>query len=156
MYIFDTNVFMAMGHFFPSRFPTIWAKMDELVQNKALRSVREVRREIEINCPFDYIEAWVKKHHSIFLPPTDEEAQIVAEIFKKEQYRGLVRRQKMLKGLPVADPFIIAAAKANKEGCVVTQESLKPGGARIPTVCDDLKIDCIDLEKFLEQQELKY
>jgi hypothetical protein len=156
MYIFDTNVFTAMGHFFPSRFPTIWAKMDELVQNKVLRSVREVRREIEINCPFDYIEVWVKKHHSIFLPPTDAEAQIVAEIFKKEQYRGLVRRQKMLKGLPVADPFIIAAAKANKGGCVVTQESLKPGGARIPTVCADLKIDCIDLEIFLEQQELKY
>jgi hypothetical protein len=156
MYIFDTNVFTAMGHFFPARFPTIWAKVDELVQMKVLRSVKEVRREIERNCPFDYIETWVKKHNDIFLPPSEEESKIVAELFKKEQYRGLVRREKMLKGLPVADPFIIAAAKAHKKGCVVTQESLKPGGARIPTVCADLNIDCIDLEKFLEQQELKY
>jgi len=155
IYIFDTNVFMAMGHFFPSRFPTIWAKIDELAQTKVLRSVKEVRREIEVNCPYDYIEAWVKKHHDIFLPPTEEESKIVSDIFKKEQYRGIVRREKMLKGLPVADPFIIAAAKANK-ACVVTQESLKPGGARIPTICSDLHVDCIDLEKFLEQQDLKY
>ena len=130
--------------------------MEELVQSKALRSVKEVRREIEMNCPFDYIETWVKNHHDIFLPPSEDESKIVAEIFKKEQYRGLVRREKMLKGLPVADPFIIAAAKASEGGCVVTQESLKPGGARIPTVCADLKIKCIDLEQFLEQQELKY
>ena len=127
MYILDTYVFTAMGHFFPSRFPTIWAKVEELVQSKVLRSVKEV-----------------------------EESKIVAEIFKKEQYRGLVRRDKMLKGLPVADPFIIAAAKAHKNGCVITQESLKPGGARIPTICADMKIACIDLEQFLEQQNLKY
>lgn len=156
MYILDTNVFTAMGHFFPSRFPTIWSKVEELVPSKVLRSVKEVRREIEVNCPFEHIETWVKKHHEIFLPPTEEESKIVAEIFKKEQYRGLVRRDKMLKGLPVADPFIIAAAKANRNGCVITQESLKPGGARIPTICADMKIACIDLELFLEQQNLKY
>jgi Domain of unknown function (DUF4411) len=155
MYIFDTNVFWAIGNFYPSRFPTIWAKIDELAQNGVLKSVKEVRREIERNCPFDTIEDWVKKHHELFLPPNEEESKIVAEIFKKEQYRGLVRREKMLKGIPVADPFIIAAAKVHK-GCVVTQESLKPGGARIPTVCADLKVECIDLEKFLEREQLKY
>jgi hypothetical protein len=97
----------------------------------------------------------VKKHHQLFLPPNEEESKVVAEIFKKEQYRNLVRREKLLKGIPVADPFIIAAAKVHK-GCVVTQESLKPGGARIPTVCADLKVECIDLEKFLEREQLKY
>lgn len=155
MYIFDTNVFMAIGNFYPSRFPTIWAKIDELAEKGVLMSVKEVRREIERNCPYDCIDEWVKKHHKLFLPPNEEESKVVAEIFKKEQYRNLVRREKMLKGIPVADPFIIAAAKVHK-GCVVTQESLKPGGARIPTVCADLKVECIDLEKFLEREQLKY
>jgi hypothetical protein len=155
MYIFDTNVFWAIGNFYPSRFPTIWAKIDELAQNGVLRSVKEVRREIERNCPSDCVEEWVKKHRELFLPPDEEESKVVAEIFKKEQYRNLVRREKMLKGIPVADPFIIAAAKVQK-GCVVTLESLKPGGARIPTVCADLKVECIDLEKFLEREQLKY
>src|SRR5471030_3082879 len=103
MYIFDTNVFTAIGHFYPSRFPTIWAKIDELALNGSLRSVKEVRREIETNCPFAHIEEWVKNHHDIFLTPSDEEAEVVAKIFQKEQYRGLVKRQNILKGLPVAD-----------------------------------------------------
>jgi hypothetical protein len=46
--------------------------------------------------------------------------------------------------------------EAIPKDCVVTQESLKPGGARIPTVCVDLKVECIDLEKFLEREQLKY
>jgi predicted nucleic acid-binding protein len=155
MYIFDTNAFHELAHFYPSRFPTIWAKIDELAENQILQSVKEVRREIERNCPFDYLEAWVKEHHHVFLTPNEEESRVVAEIFQKEQYRGLVKREKMLKGLPVADPFIIAAAKVHK-CCVVTQESFKSGGARIPTVCDDLKVKCINLESFLAQEQLGY
>jgi hypothetical protein len=155
MYIFDTNVFHALGYYYPSRFPTIWARIDELASKHVLRSVREVQREIERNCPFDCIDDWVKKHHELFLIPTEEEAKVVAEIFKKEQYRGFVKREKLLKGLPVADPFIIAAAKVHS-ACVVTQESLKAGGARIPTACAELRVPCIDLEKFFEQEQLKY
>ena len=151
MYIFDTNVFTAIGHFYPSRFPTIWAKIDELALNGSLRSVKEVRREIETNCPFEHIEKWVKNHHDIFLIPTDEEAEFIAKIFQKERYRGLVKRKNILVGWPTADPFVIAAAKIHNR-CVVTQES----PTRIPTVCNELQIKCIDLEKFLEQEQLKY
>ncbi len=155
MYIFDTNVFHALGVFFPTRFPTIWRKIDELANNHVLQSVREVQREIEINCPFEFIEKWVNTHHDIFLIPNAEESRVLLELFKKEQYRGFVKREKMLKGLPVADPFIIAAAKVHN-GCVVTRESLKHGGARIPTACAELKVDCIDLEEFFKREELKY
>ena len=112
-------------------------------------------RENFAQCCCNTIVEWVKKHHKLFLTPNEEESKVVAEIFKKEQYRNLVRREKMLKGIPVADPFIIAAGKVHK-GCVVTQESPKPGGARITTVCADLKVDCIDLEGFLEREQLKY
>jgi len=62
--------------------------VDELVQKKILRSVKEVQREIERNCPFDYIETWVKENHSIFLPPSEEESKIVAELFKRNNIVG--------------------------------------------------------------------
>lgn len=155
MYVMDTNVFYALGHYYPSRFPTIWERIDDLVRSGNLRSVKEVRRELESNCPFIHIEDWVKNHRHIFLPPNDEEKKVVAQIFQKEQYRGFVRRSNMLKGLPVADPFVVAAAKVHN-GRVVTQESLKSGGARIPTLCLDLKVECIDLERFLEYEDLRY
>lgn len=155
MYVFDTNVFWALGHYYPSRFPTIWHQIDKLAKSGDLYSVKEVLRELESNCPFESIEGWVKGHHDIFRVPNEEETKIVAQIFQKEQYRGFVKRQNILKGLPVADPFVIAAAKIHK-GRVVTQESLKEGGARIPTACKEIGVECIDLEKFLEREGLKY
>lgn len=98
---------------------------------------------------------WVEGHHHIFHIPTNEECQIVSEIFQRKQYLGFVKRQNILKGLPVADPFIIAAAKA-KGFCVVTQESNKSTGARIPAACIDFGVECIDLETFLEREKLEY
>jgi hypothetical protein len=129
--------------------------MDELADLGELRSVKEVKRELELNSHFDHIEQWVRGRGRIFHAATKEEGEVVAQIFQKEQYRGLVKRQNLLKGLPVADPFIIAAAKVHL-GIVVTQESLKTGGARIPTACMELGIECIDLEKLLEYENLKY
>lgn len=155
MYVIDTNVFINLGLYYPKRFPTIWETVDSLADSGDLVSVREVRRELENNCASDYVLDWVKKYRRIFHIPTNEECQIVTEIFKKNQYLGFVKKKNILKGMPVADPFIIAAAKA-KGFCVVTQESNKAKGARIPTACADFDVDCIDLEEFLEREKLEY
>ena len=81
--------------------------------------------------------------------------KFVAYIFQKKQYHGFVKRQNILKGLPVADPFVIAAAK-DSGGRVVTLESPTAGGARIPAACREFSVDCIDLENFFEREGLKY
>ncbi len=155
MYIFDSNIFFTLGYYYPSRFPTIWARIDQLAEEGILQSVREVRNEIETNCPFEHIEKWVENHHKIFLLPTEGEYETVAQIFQEEQFRGLVKHNNLIKGLPVADPFIVAAAKAY-DAFVVTQESLKPGGARVPTLCQKLGVKCMNLENFLENENLQY
>lgn len=155
MYIFDKNVFISLGHYYPGRFPTIWGRINELVDNGNLCSVREVRREIETNCPFKYIAQWAQDHSHIFMIPTEAELMIVRDIFRSEQYRGLVRRQNIVRGLPVADPFIVAAGKFY-EALVITQESPLSGGARIPALCHALEIRCTDLEGFLEKEDLIY
>ena len=89
------------------------------------------------------------------MPPKEAEEGVVSELFKQEKYRGFVKRQNILKGLPVADPFIVAAGKITN-GIVVTMETLKTGGARIPTICKELDVECIDLETFLEREGVKY
>ena len=155
MYVIDTNVFISLGLYYPKRFPTIWERVNNLADSGSLVSVREVRRELETNCASEHLLNWVEQHRHIFHIPTNEECQIVSEIFKKNQYLGFVKRNNILKGMPVADPFIIAAAKA-KGFCVVTQESNKSKGARIPTACIDLDVECIDLEGFLEKEKLEY
>lgn len=155
MYVFDTNVFIALGTYYPRRFPTIWKRIDSLADSDKLISVREARRELENYCPFDHILEWANRYRHIFYIPTNEECEIVSEIFKKPQYREFVKKNNILRGLPVADPFIIASAKFN-DRLVVTQESKKPKGARIPTACKDFGVKCIDLEGFLEKEDLEY
>jgi hypothetical protein len=80
---------------------------------------------------------------------------VVSEIFKRKQFLGLVRKEHILRGLPVADPFIVAAGKVNS-GIVVTQESLKEGAARIPTVCKEFGVKWINVEQFLEKEKIEY
>lgn len=155
LYILDTNAFYTLGNYYPLRFPTIWERIEKLVQEGQFWSVKEVRREIEHNCPFEHIEVWVYKNRDIFKKPNLQEMDVVSQIFQRKHFLGLVRQSQILRGLPVADPFIIAAAKVHK-GTVVTQESLKSGGARIPTVCNEFKVDWINVEKFLENEELKF
>jgi hypothetical protein len=121
----------------------------------SLVSVREVRRELETSCSSEFILNWLEQYRHIFHIPTNEECKIVAEIFQKPQYLGFVKRNNILKGMPVADPFIIAAAKI-RNFYAVTQESNKPKGARIPAACKDFDVKCIDLEGFLEREKLEY
>ena len=62
MYVFDTNVFITLGYYYPSSFPTIWDRLTILVKAEKLFSVKEVRKELEINCHFEYVEKWVKEN----------------------------------------------------------------------------------------------
>ena len=155
MYVFDTNVFISLGTYYPRRFPTIWQRIDSLADSGKLISVRETRRELDTYCPFEHILDWVDRHRQVFHTPTNKECEFVSELFKKPEYLGFVKRHNILKGLPVADPFIIASANFNNF-CVVTQESEKAKGARIPTACKDFGVPCIDLEGFLEREDLGY
>lgn len=155
MYVIDTNVFISLGLYYPKRFPTVWERLNFLADSGDFISVKEVRRELETGCASEHILNWIEKYRHIFQIPTNDECQIVSEIFLKSQYRGFVKRNNILKGLPVADPFVIAAAKT-RDFYVVTQESNKPKGARIPTACKDYGVNCIDLEGLLEREELEY
>lgn len=155
MYVFDTNVFRALDIITPKTFPTIWKCIDDLVNQNKLWSVREVRRELDRNCPLKHIEEWVKNNRHIFRRPNDKELYIVSEIFKRPQYLGLVKRQNLLKGLPVADPFLVASAKINS-AFVVTQENRVKNGARIPNVCSDFGVECVNIEQFFEKENIKY
>ncbi|KAF0110312.1 MAG: hypothetical protein FD149_2670 [Rhodospirillaceae bacterium] len=60
-----------------------------------------------------------------------------------------------VKGRSGADPFVIAlAASTNPVMTVVTEEH--PGKVRIPDVCRDERIPCIDLADLIEQENWQF
>lgn len=151
IYVFDTSSLSEFKHFYPVVFKSIWAELDDLVQQQKLISTREVWNEMQRGNPDQHTNEWLKTRKGIFTTPSTAELQFVAQIFQIPHFQGLIGQKQRLKGDPVADPFVIACAKVNG-GTVVTEEKLRPNAARIPNVCQHFKVPCIDLEEFMQQQ----
>lgn len=152
-YIFDTCVFRTLDHYYPARFPTLWRRIGELINDGRIWSVREVRRELDNQSPSGFMKDWVRDNRTIFRIPSPEELQFVNELFKNPRYMSLVKWQNILKGYPSADPFVISAGKVHG-ATVVTQETRSTSAVRIPHVCDEQNVSCINLERFLELEGL--
>jgi len=151
IYVFDTSSFIVLKNFYPSRFPTLWKKIDQLVKAKRLISTREVLNKLESWEGEDFILDWAKSRKQIFPIPTNDELLFVNTIFSVSHFRTLIGQKSILKGSPVADPFVITAAKAKKGG-VVSEEIKKPNAARIPNVCENFSIECINFEGFMNKE----
>jgi hypothetical protein len=117
VYVFDTSSFIVLGHYFPERFPSFWLNMDRCVQNGELVSVREVYAELSGQGKRAHLDKWIDANKNIFLIPDSAETTFVGSIFSVPHFQQNVSERQRLKGTPVADPFVIAAA-ATRSGCV--------------------------------------
>lgn len=151
IYVFDTGSFSKLKHYFPGVFATLWSGLDGMVKAGSLLSTKEVKRELQNGSPDPHVDAWIKENSHIFTTPTGQELQIVASILSISHFQSIIGEQQRLKGTPVADPFVIAAAKA-RAGTVVTEEIYKPHSAKIPNICEHLNVPCTNLEGFMALQ----
>ncbi len=155
IYVFDTSSFIVLGHYFPERFPSFWAQLDELADDDRLTSVSEVAKELDNQNTKAHLATWIDDHTPLFPSPTAPEMAFVAKIFKVPAFQALISRRKRLEGSPVADPFVIARA-AILVGCVVTEESPQTAAIRIPTVCKHFSVKCTNLEGLMAREGWKY
>lgn len=147
-FVFDSSSFRVLQNYYPQRFPTFWVKFNALVVGGEIISVREVSRELETLVTKEWFLDWYRTHKSIFHAPTQPESDFVREIFAIPHFQNLVAQRQRLKGMPVADPFVVASARV-RSGSVVTEESSKPNAAKIPNVCDRFGIEWMNLEALL-------
>lgn len=163
IYVFDTNSLSILKDYYPGQFVRFWADMNKAVESGTIVSVPEVKRELDVRFAkkknkkndHHWLKLWYDSHPVFFRRPGPEETLFVAEIFKVAHFESLVSTESRLKGSPVADPFVIAAAKV-LDGCVVTEEKWKPKSAKIPNVCEHFGIQVITLEGFLSQMDWSY
>lgn len=164
IYVFDTSSLRALQHFYPAIFKTIWTGLDGLIKQRELISTREVWNELQVQSVSDDVLNWAKKNKQIFTTPNVTELKFVATIFQVTHFQGLIGEKQRLKGMPVADPFVVACAKVNN-GTVITEEGWlrssdtitpKPNAAKIPNVCQHFGVLCIDLENFMKKQGWKF
>jgi hypothetical protein len=120
-------------------FPTLWEKIDALIEDRRLFSPIEVLNEMKKRS--DELHAWLKDRKEMFLELEDavqiEAAHILA------QFPRLVGERKLRTS---ADSFVIALARV-KGWQLVTDE--KPTATlnrpNIPDVCTQLSMTTIDI-----------
>ncbi len=150
-YVFDTGAFIVLRNFYPATFPSLWKGIDELAESATILSVREVFHELQNFNDADFIQEWARQHKAIYAIPTKEELLVVQELLAVSHFQVMISNRAILKGTPVADPFVVAAGKV-KNATVVTQEVYKPNAAKMPNVCKHLDVQCINLETFMAHQ----
>lgn len=153
IYVFDTSSFRELfRHFYQSRFPTLWDLFSTLVNEGQIISVREVLNEVKAKQgERDLLYTWSKSNRQLFLEPTEDEIGYVKTIMNHNHFRHIIPQKSILSGKPVADPFLAAKAKSIN-GILITQELLKPNGAKLPNVCDYLEAQWTNLEGFMEKE----
>lgn len=150
-YVFDSSALSALfRNYYREVFRSLWLGFDRLVDNNQIISTREALREIE-DGPLEELRDWAKTNQDIFATPVAAEGAFVSQIYSVSHFQHNIEMRKLLNGGKLADPFVIArAGVANAH--VVTTEKLKPGGAKIPNICEHFGIECLTLEKFMRAE----
>ena len=155
-YIFDNNTLTGIfRHYYRESFSSFWTLFDKMVSDGNILSVREVHNEIKKLTRKDDLEIWAKSNSSFFHDPTSEELQFITQIYSVPHFSNSISQQKLLKGGPFADPFIIAKAYV-ENATVVSEEKLRLNAAKIPNICEHFKIPCINFQLFLKQNNWSF
>jgi predicted nucleic acid-binding protein len=130
----------------PDVFPTIWSQMDVSAKNGEIFVIEEVVRELEKKD--DGIHGWIKERETIIVPIDDEVQKHVVQIMSK--YSRLVDTKK---NRSVGDPWVVALALV-RGLTVVTGEKASGNLAKpkIPDVCKDLGLPCVEMVDFFRKQ----
>ncbi len=152
IYVFDNSSLVVLfKNFYRDRFPSLWNKFDHLISTSQILLVREVYNEIIEFFKKDNLAEWAKNNHDLFMLPSSKERNFVKTIFSIPHFQGLIRKQKILEGKPVADPFVIAKAKI-ENAWVVTEEEYMENAAKIPNVCEHFDVEYTNLQGFMQKE----
>lgn len=120
--------------------------MDVSAKNGDVFVIEEVLRELERKD--DGIHKWIKEREAMVVPIDAIVQEYVVEIMAK--YSRLVDSKK---NRSVGDPWVIALAQVRGLTVVTGEKStgtlLKP---KIPDVCKDLGVPCIEIVDFFRKQ----
>ncbi len=157
-YIIDTSSLIELNKKYPiDVFPSLWKRVEDLINKGILISHREVLKEISQQD--DSLKKWASSQKNFFKGITKRQIGIVKEILKK--YPALIKPNSESGG---ADPFLIALAVESgistqkelflsiKRKLIVTEEKIRGNRIRIPFICKDYGIDCIDIIEMYREE----
>ncbi|MCD6238669.1 MAG: DUF4411 family protein [Thermotogae bacterium] len=163
IYVIDTSSLIEIKpeNFPPDIYVSMWKDIENLIKSGRLISHKYVLEELrKYEGRRDEILKWAESHKEIFKDVTPQQIKLVKQILEK--YYPLID----VNGRVEADPFVIALAlekdsqqtlfPSTFEKIVVTEEKLKGGKIKIPFVCQQLKVDCINIFSMFRREGWKW
>lgn len=146
MYCIDTSSLIQLADYYPiDVFPTLWTNMDNLVYSGRLFAPSSVFEELKKKD--DAIAAWIKNRQNMIIE-IDESIQVQVT-YILSNYKDLVDLET---GKSMADPFVIATAKAQAPFLTVITEENPRSPKKIPYICTQENIKCINLLGLMREQ----
>lgn len=130
----------------PKNYPTFWERLDNLVSNDELRASEEVLEDLSKKD--DDVYRWARLRSAMFVPLYDEIQLAVRAMLRR--FPRIIDSRRNRSG---SDPWVIALAQV-EDLTVITFEGRthnldKP---RIPDICDELRIRCINVHELIREQ----
>ena len=158
-YIIDSSSLIELNRHNPiDVFPTVWQKIESLINNGLLMAPKEVLYEIIERD--DQLAKWAKKQRNLFKDPTPKQIEILKDILKN--YPAIVREDRKYD----ADVWVIALAiematclqrtLTSIKRIVVTEEKLRGNKINIPLVCQKYNIEVIDIIDMFRMERWKF
>lgn len=157
LYCLDSNVLIQawQKYYSPALCPSYWDVLDQLGCDKKIFIPQEVFDEITKT--EDELSGWLKMSHIPVNKTNQSVANSLRTIFSSDpSHRLLVDN---VKQRSLADPWVIAHAMS-ENACVVTKEQIISAAnakqVKIPNVCKNMNIRCIDDFEFAREMEMKF
>jgi hypothetical protein len=151
LYCFDTSSYIRAWH---EAYPldvveTFWKRLDKAIGDGIVISPEEVFEEMKKRS--DALALWLKERDGCRVEIDDE---IQGEVLSILDTRPEMAKNR--KGGSSADAWVVGLARLRK-ATVVSEESLTDSQKRpkIPGVCGELKVPCINLLAFMREQGWK-
>lgn len=158
LYLLDANVLItAHNTYYPiARVPQFWEWIIDNAENGRIKIPYEILGELEAGKKEDELFKWVKKNKKTLLLDENVDILLVNKVIEQGYAKDLTDDETHKLG---CDPFLIAYAMAESGRCVVTLEASKPSAKRanrrIPDVCKQLNIRCIDTFAMLRELDFR-
>lgn len=139
----SSSLVMASGVLYPmDNFPALWTKIEELIRSNRLKMSEPVYDEAMRG---EVLRIWCREQElkPFLLSRVDESIQTALRDIQAD-YQNLAHLHTSKSS---ADPWVIALAMQYQQGVVITEEQPAGNlqGPKIPDVCKDLGIECINI-----------
>jgi hypothetical protein len=134
--------------------PELWTHVEGLINTGKIIASKEVLEELERNASPELAD-WLKSHKGMFVfskAQLDAATGVINDFYSryKNGYKPEVG--------DAADPFVVATAMVHN-AVVFTQEHRQPthnpsdvNVPKIPTVCENYGLECVNIEQFISRE----